>query len=155
ALLHAQLPGRARVAALPGRPVAAGGGSRAGADHHWPHAFLWLSPGAWRLHGVGARRAHRRGDGARGVGARAPALAVRAGRPAGNGRTRLERRQRSRASCRSSERVGEHRPVMAIPVTLETLVGVVLSLEAQEVDELRVAGLDLAACGPAVIREVV
>src|SRR5213592_1377935 len=44
---------------------------------------------------------------------------------------------------------------MAIPVTLETLVGVVLPLEPQEVDELRVAGLDLAACGPAVIRQVV
>src|SRR5207245_4310324 len=103
-------------------------------------------------------RAHRRDGCARTVDAREPALAVRAGRPAGNGRPRLESQQSVSGdprSCRSSERSGEHRPVVAIPVTLETLVGVVLPLEPERSEELRVAGLDLTACGPAVIRQVV
>ena len=62
-----------------------------------------------------------------------------AGRSAGIGRVR------PRTCC----------PVVTIPLALETLLRIMLPLEAQELRELWVAGFDLLAGCPAVIGEVV
>ena len=54
-----------------------------------------------------------------------------------------------------SQLVRERRLVMAVPVALEAFLRVVLSLETQEVNELRIAGLHLLAGREAVIGEEV
>src|SRR5882672_4526869 len=54
-----------------------------------------------------------------------------------------------------SEHVREHRSVVTPPLALEALVRVVRDLETQEFDEVGIAGLDLLARRPAVIRQVV
>src|SRR5881296_3269357 len=53
------------------------------------------------------------------------------------------------------EGVGEHARVEAIPVALEQLLGVVPALQLQEVDELRVAGLDLRPRRPVMVGQVI
>src|SRR2546427_6987579 len=53
------------------------------------------------------------------------------------------------------EGVGEHPRVEAIPVALEPLLGVVLALQLQELDELRVAGLDLHPRRPVMVGQVI
>src|SRR5437867_8916183 len=53
------------------------------------------------------------------------------------------------------ENVGEHARVEAIPVALEQLLGVVPALQLQEVDELRVAGLDLRPRRPVMVGQVI
>src|SRR5438034_9667008 len=49
------------------------------------------------------------------------------------------------------QRVREHLLVEAIPVALEPLLGVVLALPPQELDEARVAGLHLGPGRPAMV----
>src|SRR5438093_7248332 len=53
------------------------------------------------------------------------------------------------------ENVGEHARVEAVPVALEPLLGVVPALQLQEVDELRVAGLDLRPRRPVMVGQVI
>src|SRR5262245_59262224 len=53
----------------------------------------------------------------------------------------------------SPPRSAKHRPVVAVPVALEALVGVPEALEAQELGELGIGGRDLRARGVTVIRE--
>src|SRR5436309_13373098 len=53
------------------------------------------------------------------------------------------------------ESVGEHPRVEAIPVALEPLLGVVPALQFQELDELRVAGLDLCPRRPMMVGKVI
>src|SRR3954464_10140653 len=49
----------------------------------------------------------------------------------------------------------EHPLVMAVPLALEEVVGIVLALELEELRHLRVAGFDLAAQGKAIVGGVV
>src|SRR5260221_3450602 len=53
------------------------------------------------------------------------------------------------------EAVREHGLVETIPVALEALLGFVLALSLQELDELRVAGLDLGPRRPVMVGQVV
>src|SRR5712691_1855720 len=53
------------------------------------------------------------------------------------------------------EGVGEHPRVEAIPVALEPFLWIVLALQLQEVDELRVAGLDLRPRRPVMVGQVI
>src|SRR5260221_2908940 len=53
------------------------------------------------------------------------------------------------------EGVREHRLVEAIPVALKSLLGIVLALSLEELDELRVAGLDLRPRRPVMVGQVV
>src|SRR5213594_3885604 len=53
------------------------------------------------------------------------------------------------------EGVGEHARVEAIPVALEPPLGVVMALQLQELDELRVAGLDLRPRRPVMVGQVI
>src|SRR5882724_5912972 len=50
---------------------------------------------------------------------------------------------------------GEHLLVVAVPLALEQLAGVVPALELQELPELRIAGLDLPSLGVPVIGRVI
>src|SRR5438132_9582605 len=56
---------------------------------------------------------------------------------------------------RSSQFIGEHLLIMPVPIALEALLGVVFLFEPKEIDELRVASLDLLSRGPAVVSQVV
>src|SRR5206468_6385459 len=63
-------------------------------------------------------------------------------------------RARTRTAWRS-QLVGEHRSIMAIPLALEALVGIVFLFQAEELRQLRVAPLDLRAGSIPVVGQVV
>jgi hypothetical protein len=54
-----------------------------------------------------------------------------------------------------SKVVGEHLSVMSIPITLKTVIWIVLFLQPEKLRELRIAILDLAAGGVAMISQIV
>jgi hypothetical protein len=54
-----------------------------------------------------------------------------------------------------SKVVGEDLSVMSIPITLKTVIWIVLFLKAEKLCELRIAILDLATGGVAMIRQIV
>ena len=50
---------------------------------------------------------------------------------------------------------GQHLFVMAIPIALKALFGIIAQFQSQELGELRITGKQLLASGVAVIREIV
>src|SRR5439155_19860813 len=67
----------------------------------------------------------------------------------------MQKSARSPQSSLTSERIREHRPVMPIPLALESLLRIVLLFEPEELRELWITRLHLRARRMPMVRQIV